>query len=328
MRRRVALGLVIVGAALGIAFAVVLVRPILDRPSGAEPGPEVFSGLQPLADDLAWIYRTESSQVPEPDVPLVFAVVGKESVGSETRWLLQTGIGQSPWTTRLVLADRGGEFWALAADGLEDGRWKRFTFTTPQLFQPLGGDRTWKVDYAGGPEAWSFSGTWTQRASGRMTVLGRSGDAWLVEGDLLFGESRSREIDTLVDGIGLTSITTFFEGSQPIRWDLVRFGRQPEALAGTYRSSTEETQLTLSVGTPTTTLRLGDAPADPVTDWRVDGTTVTFSADDGTSAIRWVGRLAAAGLLGTATRADGSTAVMDFVRIGGERPDSSPGSSP
>lgn len=160
-----------------------------------------------------------------------------------------------------------------------------------------------------------------------MTVLGRSGDAWLVEGDLLYGESRSREVDTIVDGIGLTSITLVFEGTRPIRWDLVRFGRQPEALAGTYRSSSDEKQLTLSVGPTTTSLAVGEAPADPVTDWRVDGPTITFSADDGGGTVRWVGRLAAAGLLGTATRADGSTVVMDFVRIG-ERPDSSPGSSP
>lgn len=190
----------------------------------------MFSGLQPLADDLTWVYETLSADAPEPDVPLVMAIVGKEAAGGETGWLFQTGVGQA-WATRLVLVDRGGEVWALGADGLEDGRWKRFSFSAPQLFQPRGVDRTWKVDYAGGPETWNFSGTWTQRASGRMTVLGRSGDAWLAEGDLLFGESRSRELDTLVDGIGLTSITSFFEGARPIRWDLVRFGRQPEAPA-------------------------------------------------------------------------------------------------
>lgn len=109
MRRRVALGLVIVGAALGIAFVVVLVRPILDRPSGGEPSPEGFSGLQPLAEDLAWVYETVSADVPEPGVPLVMAIVGKESAGGEAGWLFQTGIGQAPWTTRLVLVDRGGE---------------------------------------------------------------------------------------------------------------------------------------------------------------------------------------------------------------------------
>ena len=326
MRRRVALGLVIVIVAIGIAVAVVLVRPVLDRPPGDARQAEAFSGLQPLADDLTWVYEAVSADSPESDVPLVIALVGTETTGGETGWLLQTGVGQ-PWTTRLVLVDRGGDVWVLAADGLDAGRWKRFTFPTPQLYQPVGGDRTWTVDYTGGPEAWSFSGTWKQRASGQMTVLGRSGNAWLVEGDLLFGESRSREIDTLVDGIGLSSITSFFEGARPIRWDLVRFGRQPEALAGTYRSSTDEKQLTLSVG-PTTTLRVGEAPADPVIDWRVDGTTIRFSADDGTSAIRWVGRLAAAGLLGIGTRADGSTVVMDFVRVVDDpSSNASPGSS-
>lgn len=160
-----------------------------------------------------------------------------------------------------------------------------------------------------------------------MTVLGRSGDAWLVEGDLNFEGSSSREIDTLPDGLGLTSITWLFEGRRPIRWDLVRFGRQPEAIEGRYRGTIGEIELTLSVG-PTTTLAVGDGPADPVVDWRVDGTTITFSGDDGTSRVRWSGRNAAAGLLGTATRDDGSTVVMDFVRIVDERPDSSPSPSP
>lgn len=79
MRRRLALVLVVVAAA-ALAIAVVLVRPMADRPPGDDRQAESFSGLQPLADDLAWVYRTEPADLADPNVPLVIAVVGREAV--------------------------------------------------------------------------------------------------------------------------------------------------------------------------------------------------------------------------------------------------------
>ena len=323
MRRPVALVIVVLlGAAVGIALLL-----LRQAPFRADGAPETFTGLQPLADDLAWTYELRSNPLPDSPSPLVTAIVGREPVGTEEAWLLQTGVGDV-FTSRLLLVDRGGEIWALGADGIEDGRWQRSMFAVPQLFQPRSGPRSWSVDYSDGPASWRFTGTWQQRASGQMTVVGRTGDAWLVEGDLAYEGSRFREVDTLVEGVGLISISTIADGSPLTRWDLVGFGRERGPVEGRYRAMTDGDELLLTVGS---TVRFAVAPGDggPLDDWRIDGAAVTFSAEDGTGRIRWSGRHVAAGLLGTATRDDGSSLVMDFVRVpASAAPGSSPASSP
>ena len=303
----------LVAASLAGIAALIVIVVVLVRFLPAPVAPGAGNPLQPLADDLTWVYTGNATDVIESDIPFVIGITGQEPAGTGTNWLLQSGIGQA-FATRLVLVQRGDEVWTTAADALEDGQWKRWTFSTPQLFQPPPGERKWLADFAGGPDGWRFSASWQQRASGDVTVLGRTAPAWLVEGDLLFDGSKGHEVDTFVEGVGLTSIFSVNEGPTSIRWDLSAFRDEPGEIVGRYRNAAD-TKLTVLVSTSGWTMAMGDDDPRPVSDVHVDGAAVTFTAADGTGKFSWAGRQGSAGLIGTATRPDRTTKVMDFVRL-------------
>jgi hypothetical protein len=309
MARHAALVAASLAGVAGLIVAVVLLVRFLPAPVGPGAG----NALQPLADDLTWVYGATSAPEGLPMIPYVIGITGHEQVGSGTSWLLQSWIGTTS-STRLVVVQRGDEVWATAADALVDGQWKRSTFAAPQLFQPPPGDRQWQQDFAGGPEPWRFSASWHQRGSGQVTVLGRTAPAWLVEGDLLFDGTKVHELDTFAEGSGLTSILDLGEGTPAQRWDLVAFRHEVQQVTGRYRFAGDD-NLTLAVSTAAITLAIGDGPARAATNVQVDGPASLFTSTDGTGSFTWSGRQTPAGMLGTATRADGSTAVMDFVRL-------------
>jgi hypothetical protein len=309
---------VIARAAWRLASAIVLVGAVLVGLIAARTWPthrdlDAGNALQPLGDDAAWIYRDSGSQLDiDPTIPFVIGIVGRETIDGEPAWLLGTQVGYSS-SGRLVLVERGGDVWAIAADAIENGRWKRSTFRSAQLFQPAPGPRTWTTDYSDGPPPWKFTGDWEQKATGRVTVIGRTADAWLVTGDLLYEGTPIREIDTFVEGVGLASIVSIGEGYAG-RLDLVDLRMTAGPVTGAFVSVGNDYTYDLMVGADATTLKIGAEPAQAISDWRQAGSALSFTAGNGARQAVWSGQVGAAGLLGRITRADGSTTVLDFVR--------------
>ena len=282
------------------------------------PQPTPFAGgnpLQPLADDMTWIYRPSADFVTDERMPVVMSVVGREEAGGETHWLVGQNVGET-FATRAVVATRGDEVWTVAFDELLGGQWKRWTLDSPQLTQPPPGNREWAVDFSSGPELWRFLGTWKQRASGQMQVLGRSGPAWLAVGDLKPpgpGAGLTRETDTYVEGVGLVKFELVGEGFRA-RYDLVSVGTARAPLADELHGALGDLGLKLTTGAPPR-LTIGEGAAQPINVLQLDGDQVRFEFDDPDGRRRqWNGRATPFGLLGTATGPDGAS-VVDFVNL-------------
>lgn len=299
--------------ALAIASVVAGAVYIATRPAPDGPGVAVAgNALQPLADDLTWIYRPRGgNDLVDATDRLVISIVGRQTVGSETEWLLEYNVGEG-FATRLVLVERGGELWIVGIDSIEGGTWMRSVFDEPQLYQPGPGARTWEVDYRDAPEIWRMTATWEQRASGQLEVLGRSGNAWQLIGDIEQGGSRSRETDVAVEGIGLVSITTVAEGFS-LRLDLERFGLEIPELEGRYRTTSDGEEQILRVLNGVATAD-GDIPVT-VDGWQVDGDKLTFRLDGPNGSTTWTGRITPAGWIGTAKGPGGVERVVEFARL-------------
>src|SRR4051794_41143077 len=67
------------------------------------------NGLQPLAKGLTWRYTSATADVSDPSDsdPYVVAVVGTDTIGTETAWLIENFAGTT-FASRLVVVDRGG----------------------------------------------------------------------------------------------------------------------------------------------------------------------------------------------------------------------------
>jgi len=305
-------------AAWRFASALVLVGAVVVGLIAARTWPthrdfDAGNALQPLGDDVAWIYRPSTSEsIGDPTIPFVIGIVGRETIDGEPGWLLETQVGFG-YSSRLVLVERGDDVWAIAGDAIENGRWKRSTFGSAQLFQPAPGPRTWTTDYSDGPPQWRFTGDWAQKATGQVTVVGRTADAWLTTGDLLYEGTPVREIDTFVEGVGLASIVSIGEGFAT-RLDLIELRTTAGPVTGAFVSVGDDYPYDLVVGVEATTLTIGAEPAQTIADWRQAGSALTFTSGNGPGQVVWSGHVGAAGLLGQLTRADGSTTVLDFVR--------------
>lgn len=309
-RQRVWLALAVVVLGAAAVAGVLLGRAV---PSGP---PVDGNALQPLADDLTWVYRPASQDISDPRLPLVIGVVGREEINGERAWLLQQGIGQ-PGAARLIVVTRQSEVWAVGADAFVDDRWQRTIFRSPQLYQPAAGPLQWKADFSDGPEAFRFTASWEQRPSGQMTVLGRTGAAWLLLGDLAFGDTKIRENDTLVEGVGLANILSVGEGYS-IRWNLVAFGSEPSELENELVGTLGNDELHLTLDPPT--LVVADEAPQALDSWVVDGAARTFDVATTDGNVHWAGRVAPAGLRGTATQPDGSQVPLDFVELLPDQP--------
>ena len=308
------------GAALAV---LVMIAAACQAPTAPEASPSTLAGnpLQPLAADLTWTYRATTADPTDPNAiaGLVTAVVGSETVGGETAWLIENYPGTT-YASRLVAVERGGDLWVVAIDSIVDGAWKRTTLPTAQLYQPAPGVRTWTSDFGSGPEVWQFTADWSQRASGEMLVLGESRRIWLVEGNLAFagGGAKIREVDTFAEGVGLVSLSDFSEGG-PLRFDLVTMGVGRPALVGRWAGALKGSDLTLDLTGAGATITVGDGASSPVQRWHAADPDVTFSFGDAPvydAALR----LAPWGLVGTATGPDGRALALEFhpdLRTGG-----------
>jgi hypothetical protein len=104
--------------------------------------------LQPLADDLAWVYRPRDGATPA-GLALTTAIVGHDRIGDQPVWLLEQWVGES-FALRLATILRGEDLWVVAVDEVKDGDWSREILEEPQLFQPgIAGARSWTFDLAG-----------------------------------------------------------------------------------------------------------------------------------------------------------------------------------
>jgi hypothetical protein len=277
------------------------------------PSPEAGNPLQPLALDLTWIYRASGGGSADTEFPYVISVVGREPIDGQQAWLLEFWVGTTA-PSRMVVIDRGGEVWAVAVEAVVDGTSQRTVLRSPQLLQPRPASRIWTADFSDAPDPWRFTSHWSQKPNGTLEILGAARPAWLLEGDLTQGDMTSREVDSLVEGIGLTSISVFFDGGNS-RYDLVDFGRDTAPGEGRYRGASGDTELQLEIRIDGGIITIGNATPSPVRDMSRNGDRITFTFDrDGTS-MRFDGRLRPAGLIGTATDPAGREVVVEFVRV-------------
>jgi len=284
--------------------------------ASAAPLPSAVAGnlLQPLGPDLTWIYRASGGGSADTDFPYVISIVGKEVADGQPAWLIEFWVG-TPNPSRMVVIDRDGEVWAAAVDAIVDGSWQRTVLRAPQLLQPKPGPRVWTADFSDAPDPWRFTSHWSQKANGELEILGTRRPAWLLEGDLTYGTATSREVDSLVEGIGLASITAFFDGGNS-RYDLVDYRRTASPPEGRYQGAAAGTELKLEIRIDGGTITVGTAAAAAVRDMRqVGDDRIGFTYDANGRALEFDGRLGPAGLIGTATDSDGRQQVVEFVRV-------------
>jgi len=273
--------------------------------------PSVVAGnpLQPLADDLTWVYEM-TTQGESVKRPIVFAVVGTERIEEETAWLYEFSIGTST-ASRLVVVERGGDVWAIAVETIVDGRWARTRFPTAQLYQPRPEARSWRQDYRGGPEVWSYQADFQQRPNGRLSWFGRDWTAWLSEGTYTFGATTSREVDTLLEGIGIAVFTSIYEGGGS-RSELTSFGTDPPPLVGRWTGGGELT-LILDVTATGATISISGGRAQPVQDWTVDGERISFAFAPLGEVVSVTAALRPYGIVGT-LEGGGREQVFELIR--------------
>lgn len=267
--------------------------------------------LQPVAEDLTWIYRTEGIW---PHGVMRVTVLGREPSNGEDLWLIEEWVGL-PDAIRYLVVNRGGDLWVLAIERIgDDGDWQRTEVAPPQLWQPGAREQTWTYAVFGPDRAFEKA----MRKGGTKKVLGSRRQLWLVEDQFPSSVSRS-PITTMAEGIGPIEFDgPSYDGSGPLR--LAEFRTTPPPFEGTFEARTSHgigphghPLWTLVVGPDGSGSIGSDLDGTSALRWAVrDGDTIELAGEPGGWPFRWLGRMEVVGLLGQATFRDESF-VLEFV---------------
>jgi hypothetical protein len=246
----------------------------------------------------------------------VNAIVGVEQVDGEDAWIYERSIGTAT-ATRWVVVDRAGDIWALAVDELHHEVWTRRPFATPQLLQPVPGERSWTLDWSHGfaDQGGELDETATlrQKRAADVSALGTTAVAWQVLIDRTSHAGSAHESTTIAEGLGaIESIIATDDGEARLELIQVRASAPPiDALwHGTLVGA--ETWIGLTGGTGGIEILDGDGPSS-ARDWQITDDSVAFRliSDGAPFDVRL--RLEPWGLVGTATDASRRDSVAEFI---------------